>query len=446
MNAPTLRTFWLIALPGTALLAYLGFGVSQTDFTGLVIGYLPLFLLYVFALQNKTAQTHWRWYVGLGILWRFLLVFAPPLLSDDVYRFIWDGRLLAAGLNPFDQLPGYYLEAGRAVAGLDAALFAQLNSPDYFTIYPPAAQAVFGLAVWLFPESIRGSTLVMKAVLFLAECGTLFLLPRLFGRWQIPPSRTLIYALNPLIVLEISGNLHFEGLMVFLLVASFYALAHQRIWVAAAAFAGSVIAKLLPVLFLPLLWRRLGTRRAWLFYVVAGVLVLLSFAPLLSGVFLANFGDSLDLYFRKFEFNAGVYTLFRWVGYQVKGYNIIGSLGPALAGCTLVGITALALLERRPTLPDWPRACLWAICIYLLFTTTVHPWYVSLPVVLCGFTRYRFPVLWSGLIMLTYLQYAGGGFRELPWIMALEYGAVIAFAAWEIWRGRAVKVPLSPAG
>ena len=440
LSAPSLRPFWLFAFPATGLLAHLGFDVSQSDFTGLAIGYFPLFLLYVWALRSPYATRQWRWFLALAVLWRLLLVWTPPLLSDDVYRFIWDGRLLVAGLNPFDQLPGFYLEPGNAVPGLDITLYEQLNSPDYFTIYPPAAQAVFGLAVWMFPDSVRGSTLVMKGILFLAECGTLWLLPRLFRRWQIPPERALIYALNPLIVLEITGNLHFEGLMVFFLVLSFYALAHRRWWAGAAAFAGAVIAKLLPVLFLPLLWRRLGTRRAWGFYLLVGVLTLLSFAPLLSGVFLSNFGDSLDLYFRKFEFNAGLYTLIRWIGYQVKGYNIIGSLGPALALCTLASITALAFLERRPTLPTWPAASMWAICLYLLFTTTVHPWYVSLPVLLCGFSRYRFPVLWSGLIMLTYLQYAGGGFRELPWIMAVEYGAVIGFALWEIRRRRAVKV------
>ena len=276
----------------------------------------------------------------------------------------------------------------------------------------------------------------MRGVLFLAEVGTLLLLPRLFARWNLPPGRVLIYALNPLIILEITGNLHFEGLMVFFLALAFWLLARQRLYLAATAFAGAVIAKLLPVLFLPFLWRRLGTRRAWTFYLLAGGLVALSVLPLLSGVFLANFGDSLDLYFRKFEFNAGVYTLIRWIGYQVKGYNIIGSLGPALALCTVAGITILAFAEKRPALPDWPRACLWAICIYLLFTTTVHPWYVSLPVFLCAFTRYRFPVLWSGLIMLTYLQYAGGSFRELPWIMALEYSAVIGYAGWELRAGQ----------
>ena len=430
--ARSLRTFWLIAVPSLVLAAYLGYSVPQNDFTGLIVGYLPWFGLYIFALQNAEAARHWRWFVGLGILLRLLLVFAPPLLSDDVYRFIWDGRLLLAGHNPFDQLPGYYLEPGNAVPGLTRALYDSLNSPGYFTIYPPAAQAVFAFAVWLFPQSISGSTLVMKGVLFLAECGTLLLLPRLLRRWELPPSRVLVYALNPLIILEITGNLHFEGLLIFFLVLSFRLLARGWLVGAALAFAGSVVAKLLPVLFLPLLWRRLGTRQAWLFYGLVGIAVLLAFAPLLSGFFLTNFSNSLDLYFRKFEFNAGVYTAIRWIGYRVKGYNIIGSLGPALALCTLVGIAALSLLERRPTLRDWPRACLWAICLYLLFTTTVHPWYVSLPILLCGFTRYRFPVLWSGLIMLTYLQYAGGSFRELPWIMVLEYGVVFAYAAWEI--------------
>ena len=75
---------------------------------------------------------------------------------------------------------------------------------------------------------------------------------------------------------------------------------------------------------------------------------------------------------------------------------------------------------------------LFAICLYLLFTTTVHPWYVALPVVLCLFTRFRFPILWSGLIWLTYFNYSGEVYEEKLWAVTVEYILVGLYAFWEL--------------
>jgi hypothetical protein len=84
-----------------------------------------------------------------------------------------------------------------------------------------------------------------------------------------------------------------------------------------------------------------------------------------------------------------------------------------------------------------PTMLLFAITWYLFFTTTVHPWYLTLPLVLCVFGRFRYPVLWSGLVMLTYVNYGFGAYREVLWVVGLEYALVFAFFLWEgfSWRG-----------
>ena len=446
---------WRLAV-GLALLvgavAYLGFAVDRRITAQLFLAFGASFAGYGL-LVYRPAAGQLRWLAGVGIALRLALVFAFPLLSDDVYRFLWDGYLIAAGHNPFAELPGYYLEAGRAVPGLTQELFDKLNSPEYYTIYPPVAQAVFTAAVWLFPTSWYGAAVVMKLFLFACELGTLFLLWQLLrehgeaagaqvqgdGRESrvVGPANLLYYWLNPLIILEITGNLHFEGAMVFFLLLAYYFL-RRSAWVrAAAAMAASVASKLLPLLLLPYLIRRLWGRPFWVFSVAFGVCCLLFFAPLLLAPgFLSGFSSSLELYQQKFEFNASLYYLARAVGYWWVGWNQIAVLGPFLAKVAAVGILVLALLDGRGGWRSLPEGWLFAFVLYLLCATTVHPWYLSVPLVLCCFTRWRFPLVWSAFIMLTYVSYATDPYQENLLLVGLEYGVVAVFATYEYRRWR----------
>lgn len=419
----------MVGLAFLGCTAYLGYVPLQSEFSQLALGYLPAFLLYFLVLQQ--TSTHFRFWMGIAVVARLILLPAPPLLSDDIYRFIWDGRLLAAGLNPFDHLPGYYLS--ESVPGLTPELFNRLNSPEYFTIYPPVAQLAFLLSVTL-GSSIAGSTLVLKMILIGFELGTLYLLPRLLERYGHPPEQALLYALNPLIILEISGNLHFEGAMIFFLGVALWYLAGQRSVRAAIFLSLSIAAKLLPLMFVPLLWRRLSIKQLLLSGATLLISCALLFAPLISGVFLENFGNSLDLYFRKFEFNGSIYYLARWIGYLQVGWNPIATVGPLLAACSLLCLLLYTILEKKPSRTGLPAGMLFFITIYLLFATTVHPWYLALPIFLCGFTRFRYPIVWSALIWLTYLNYSYDPYYENLWIVGLEYTLLAGFIAYELWR------------
>jgi alpha-1,6-mannosyltransferase len=432
--------------------------VEQSDFAALMAGYFPFFFLYLFVCYRVVRWEEVRFFLVVSVLLRLLLVFAFPGLSDDIYRFVWDGRLLLAGVNPFDQLPSAYMAGTERIAGLDEALYRELNSPDYFTIYPPVCQAIFAGACWLFPQSLVGAAMAMKVVFLFFEIGSLYLLVKLLRHYGLPEKNALLYALNPLIILELVGNLHFEAAMVFFLLLAMYCLevpvrrglgdpvtggAKNARWRwSAVAMAISIASKLLPLLFLPFLILRLGWRKSMVYFAIIGVVLFLLFFPLFNGVFLSNFGNSLNLYFQKFEFNASLYYVLRWLGFQLRGYNTIQSLGPALALFSGLGILGMALWEWRSRLSDersfmLPTLLLFAISWYLLFTTTVHPWYLTLPLVLSVFGRFRYPVLWSGLVMLTYVNYGFGAYREVLWVVAVEYVLVFAFFLWEgfSWRG-----------
>ena len=410
----------------------LGYFTEQTGFTTLISLYAPFWIGYVWLNRSLQNQSEIRFLLWWSIFLRAILVFSFPNLSDDVYRFIWDGHLATNGYNPFHFLPGEILQAGQPVPGLTPELFQELNSQEYYTVYPPIAQLTFAVSVFLFPGNWWANAVVMKIFLFAFEVGSLVLIGKLLKHFDLPEKNILWYALNPLILIEITGNLHFEGGMIFFLLLAMWWLVKGR-WVGAAvAMACSIAAKLLPLLFLPFLIRRLGWKRSILFFGTVGLTLIALFSPLLNGVFFNNFADSLDLYFRNFEFNGSIYYLVRWYGYQVKGYNIIAKAGPYLALSVFVIIMLKALLDRQKDWSSWAGNMLFAISVYFFLGTTIHPWYASLPIVLCLFTRFRYPILWSGLIMYTYINYSYGEYRENLWVVGFEYGFLFAFLLYEL--------------
>ncbi len=428
------RSPWLLGLMGLVSLycaLVLGYRVEQSDFGPIIFHYGVWFFCFL-GIYRIAGKRQLMALVYLGVILRLVFIFALPALSDDLYRFIWDGRLWLNGVNPFDHKPIHYIENDLQLEGIDARLFERLNSPEYFTVYPPVAQLIFVLACGLSPTSILGSSIVMKLFLFAAEIGNLLLIRRLLTHFKLPLKRILLYALNPLIVVEIVGNLHFEGLMVFFLLLAYWFWTKNNWWKGAISMALAVLTKLLPLMFLPFVIRRLGWKKSLYVFLLMGVLIVAAFLPLFSADFIQNFSNSIDLYFRRFEFNASIYYLARWVGYQMQGYNLIAVIGPRLAIVTLLSIIAFSLLERKNDWKSWPSCCLFAITVYLFMTVTVHPWYLSLPVVLCIFTRFRYPVLWSGLIFLTYINYSYPTYQENLWVVGGEYVVVCLFAIWEL--------------
>lgn len=135
--------------------------------------------------------------------------------------------------------------------------------------------------------------------------------------------------------------------------------------------------------------------------------------------------SSVDLYFRKFEFNASIYYLFRYLGQQISGYNLIRYIGPALAVITLGINLFLASSKIKYTFSNFARYGLISWSIYLLLATTVHPWYVIPILFFSAFNIFRYPFVWSYLIFISYINYSYAEYYEnLCWIF-FEYAFLI---------------------
>jgi alpha-1,6-mannosyltransferase len=471
----------------------LGYRIDRQDFAHLIFDYTALFLFYFYILYKtykgegdsevretfkvfRTCTPIQFWLLGAVIL-RGCLLFSTPNLSEDIYRFIWDGCLIHLGINPFDCKPSYYFDNQLFTDTLTPELYTKLNSENYFSVYPPVCQGVFAFAVWLFPKSVFGAMVVIKSFLFACEIGSIFLLYKMLS---VPPLQTvtrvnsiLIYALNPLIIIELCGNAHFEAAMIFFFLLAIYLLksatercsvvAHtnQRNTVplhflcSAFAFALSVASKMLPLMLLPLMVRYLGWKKSIAYGSLVGIFLVLLFLPLYNDLFINNIRTSLNLYFQKFEFNASIYYVYSHIEMAKWGFNPIITISRNLNIAVVISILLLTFLEKKGkntpdtsgqvkgvtrkgilgySLSDKPisveiffEKALFILSVYFLCAAIVHPWYASFLLVLSVFTSFRYLVVWTFLLPLTYIHYAYAKPTENFWVIGIEYLTVFGF-------------------
>ena len=405
---------------------YLGYFVSREN-TWLLFGGFTLIFASIWIIIKHTDEANADLGYYWGILLRLLIVASIPKLSDDVYRFIWDGRLLFNLEDPYKHLPDYFL--GKGLTGVDQSLFDLLNSKEYFTVYPPFNQVFFFLSVLVSPGSVTWSIIILRIIVLVFEFGNISMIRKLLRHYNLPQTYGLFYALNPLVILELTGNLHFEGIMIYFLLRAIWSYEQGKLNASAIFFGLSVATKFLPLIFLPLLFRKIGFKKTMIYGIIVGLTLVISFLPLLNTAHIWAIKDSMELYFQRFEFNGSIYYLARWYGFETEGHNIIARSGKWMMYATLGSILLYSFIGKKR---DWPRMMVWVWTLYLLFATTVHPWYVIPLLAVSIFSGNRFPFLWSYLVFLTYFNYMGGDYVDRIEVVLVEYVLVAILAFFEI--------------
>lgn len=438
----------LLILTGIAFYWSFAYDLSRADFIKLFSLYTGLFFI-SFKLIQLEKNNFWL-LAGVAVLFRLVFIAATPNLSQDFYRFIWDGQLILDGINPYLSVPNDLKELTTSLEFTQQKLIQGMGSlsAGNFTNYPPVNQLLFSISALLGGKSILGSVAVMRCFLILADLGTLYFGRKLLLKLNLPGHQIFWFILNPFIILELTGNLHFEGVMLFFLIWSIYLL-HQKKWFWSAVVLGvSVSVKLLPLLFLPLLWNYfvknrktensdipgLNFKKLLGYYFIVGLTVIASFLPFISSEFISNFSASIALWFQKFEFNASIYYIIRWIGFQLKGYNIIATAGKILPLIVILILIGLAFFRRNNSTQKLIHTMLLGVSAYFFLATTVHPWYIATPLLLSVFTKFRFALVWSFLVMLSYSAYTANGFQENHWLISVEYILVIGIFLLEIFK------------
>ncbi len=322
--------------------------------------------------------------LGIALIARLFFLFTPPQLSDDIYRYLWDGLQTLGGANPYAASPA----AAPAASAAQRALLPLVNHPELVTIYPPAAQLVFAAGA-----ALGGGVLGMKSLLVLLDLTLCLVTMRLLRRLGLPAWRGALYAWCPLSVLEIAGSGHVDGAgILFLLLAiavvvdgriSGRSAAGERLPFAAAGalFALAALVKLFPLALFPgmIVFVPPGCRRSFLAgFAGLGALLLLPFSKALP-----QLAQTLALYAKNWEF----------AGFAFNALRALTGSGPA-ARFLLCGVflAALALSTRRlarglaPLRAGAPGEdaaagrllaghCYRVALAFLLLTPTLQPWY-----------------------------------------------------------------------
>lgn len=438
------------------------YNLVRTDYIKLITLYLALFFLFyklVHLFKSQIVFLTW-----LAFIFRAVFILSIPNLSQDFYRFIWDGRMLLEGFNPYLHTVESFMSMGEFPVAQAQELYngmGELNA-SHFTNYPPLNQLCFVIAGLFAGKSILGSIVVMRLLIIAADFGTLFFGKKLLEKLNIPVYNIFWYILNPFIVIELTGNLHFEGVMIFFLVWSLYLL-HIGKWQFAAITLGlSISVKLIPLLFLPLFFkwfvknkevstslnqktgdkitsplppRNNGLRKRTRlvgFYSIALLTTILLFLPFYSKQFIYNYTKTVGLWFQDFEFNASLYYIAREIGYLFRGYNEIAVIGKIIPILVLLFVLGMTFLRKNKTSAQLISSMLLVLSFYYFTATTVHPWYVATLLILSVFTNYKFPLVWSFAIILSYLAYLNTNNTENLWIIGLEYLVVYAVFVWEV--------------
>lgn len=358
--------------------------------------------------------------IGLGFFVRIVLVFSFPAMSDDIYRFLWDGHLIHSGIHPLSAKPVDLISSNPFEHS--AWLFQRLNSPEYYTIYPPAAQFIFYIISFFEADQIFASSILFKLILLGSETGILVLLLKFLDELNRHRALAMIYFLNPLIIIEVMGNIHFESLSICAFLGAMYLYKFKKRILSAVFYASSVALKLLPLMFLPVFLKAIQDRRKLVaYYALIFLACLVFFVPFFLGLDIDHFLSSLDLYFQKFEFNAGLYYLLRWILYVITGYNQILILGPALAFISVLVMLWILKSSTLDSIQDFFNISFGFFVIYLLFSTTIHPWYLAFPLVLSVFNPRVFILVWSFMVLLSYSLYSETARESHYLLIALEY-------------------------
>jgi hypothetical protein len=349
----------------------------------------------------------------LAAAWHVEFLRLPPGPDDDIHRYVWDGRLQRLGYNPYLVVP-----SDPSASRLHTPETRTLNNPDLPSPYPAGAQ-LFVRAV----TAIQESTFALKVAFVVCEFAIVFVLLDVVRSTREGAHLVLAFAWNPLLAIEVAGSGHIDIVGALLLVVSAAALVRRWRATAAVALGLAIAVKFLPVVLVPLYWKRVRIRDVAL----AAVVVTLLYVPFLNPGHIPM--GSLDTYVRNFRFNGPVFALLHQV-----------APSPLLAGlAVLVGLATATWFRIRQATTElssdrfaWSQF-VWPMAASLLCAPVVFPWYLIwlLPFLTSASTLLI--IIWTVSIIPVYVQWhlrtLGRPWGALPaWVMVLEYGC-LAIAA-----------------
>lgn len=362
--------------------------------------------------------------LGLAAVMRLGVLFAPPYLSDDINRYVWDGRVEAAGINPYRYIPvDPHLAALR-----DDKIFPNVNRSTYApTIYPPVAEYVFFLAT-----RVSESLTWMKTTMLVFELTTVLLLLRLLALFELPRERILIYAWHPLLLWEFAGSGHVDAAVATFVTLALWARRHKADWLTGVAVAAAGLVKFFPAVIFPALYRR----RDWKMPAAAAAFVVAAYLPVI-GVGRAVLGF-LPGYINEEGLGNGsgffLWDLLKSMAPPIGDIGVVPYL--ALAAIAIASLATYVVLSDRAANRYVASATALAVAATILMSPH-YPWYFAWIVPFLCFAPYPSVLYLTVASPLLYFVPGGpdphGNRMIFEWAI---YGPFAVLAALELWLRR----------
>lgn len=398
---------------------------------------LALFILYGLILwlarkayHGPSDRTLFNTIIIYAVAARLVLLLWSPEsspLSDDVYRYVWEGKIVAEGYNPYIVSPEMMRSSGLA----DSAIYPKINHPALPTIYPPLAQYLFATAWIAGGDSLSG----FRFLSFLFELAALFLILAMVRVYRLPEWTSLIYAFSPLVLIEFGFSSHVDILGLPFLIAALIYLKRGNPLAVGVFLALAAMIKLVAVIFLPLLLIHFGGRRRYTFLSGFVIVCALGYFPFLLSAGPGLFG-SLWEYLGRWEHNGSIFALLSGIIGSAAARMISGGI---FVGLSIFLASKTKRLGGESTSENLPpaQAMLWTMVSFLLLGATVYPWYLvwTLPFLLLH--RDAAILTFSGTVFLSYyvlIEKYGGGEQPAGLMLALEYLPVYVLLLWEMLR------------
>ncbi len=432
-------------------------------FLGIFCVGLVGYLFAVHAVFSRGREVSWKAVIAFAILFRVVALFGEPLFDDDIFRYVWDGKVTLNGLNPYQHAPrDVVLPPFEGMDGdtesmdeLDrlnelwfehteeVSVFQRINYPEVPTIYPPVAQGVFAFAYAVSPTP--GLVIpTFKLVLTLFDVGVLLLIVAALKRLSMNPSLGLVYGWHPLVVKEIAGTGHMEAIPVFFIALGIYLLVTSRGAASIVALVLGGCAKLVPMLALPFVGIELLRKdkaKLLLGAVMALATIVVCYYPFADAG--ARLFAGTGAFARHWEMNGGLFELIRW------GLGVLPLENPTDAAkiavvLLLVGVIVFVWVRGADSLEARIGQVFTVLAAAYLLSPVQNPWYLCwwLPL-LCFRYRWSWTVL-SCSTVLYYLYYAivmtdeGGLNGDVigPVILVVQYLPFVVLLGMEIKRVR----------
>lgn len=425
--------YWIFVFVAVLIYILFAYDFQRTEHLNILLSFGILTAVSLL-LYKSLKKRSWVLLFAIGLGFRLTFLVATPRLSDDFFRFLWDGELNKDGYSAFAFVPSQY---GDHVLPEHREKYAEMleqgtssfpegmNSKNYYSIYPTVNQFVFFTSA--FGNDPHGVNLILLRIwILIAEIASFFLLRSILQSKQRSYLAGL-YWLHPLVITELTGNLHMEALAVTFVLLALYLARRNAILGTGMAIALGVMTKLTPLLMLGAMLKQFRWEKWLAICGVTGILSVGLFSLIVNLETFANFKESIGLFFAWFSFNSGVFYGLRDITLWISGENITAWLSLFFPFISAAIMFYWTFSDKR----DMANTALLLFTTYFLFTPILHPWYITVLIPLALLSGMIYPLVWSVLIFGSYLAY-GDSFQEPLWWIYIEFAVVISIMILEL--------------